>query len=310
LVYDISKAHHHIRLHPSSYQLVGFCVEDEDGKEVFYHYVVFVFGLAPSGQLLGRVMRPILWTLSDRGIRNKVYVDDRFVIASTKAKADDNYEVTIFLFKMAVFTIAEEKSNPIGVAAQKKEYLGFVIDTKVMTVEVPEQKMLRIKGLLKTFLMSNFHKVRDIASMIGKLTALAPALGKSVFVGTRLDTIVVVNATEVTDSSRRSKNSWEGKLKLDVETIDALRVVGSQIEAWNGHPIRAWHTGITLSLILPFEATTSLDRKIPARRTYDRRAIMASDASDFTVASYSIEGIPEFSFSAELQERKKWSLLR
>jgi hypothetical protein len=48
------------------------------------------------------------------------------------------------------------------------------------------------------------------------------------------------------------------------------------------------------------EATASLDRKIPARRIYDRQAIMASDASDFAVASYYIEGLPEFSFSAEL----------
>jgi hypothetical protein len=40
-----------------------------------------------------------------------VYVDDGFVIASTKAKADDNYEVTLFLFKMAGFTIAEEKEG-------------------------------------------------------------------------------------------------------------------------------------------------------------------------------------------------------
>jgi hypothetical protein len=32
---------------------------------------------------------------------------------------------------------------------------------------------------------------------------------------------------------------------------------------------------------------------------------MASDASDFAVASYSIEGIPEFSFLAELQDEEK-----
>jgi hypothetical protein len=38
---------------------------------------------------------------------------------------------------------------------------------------------------------------------------------------------------------------------------------------------------------------------------HDRRAVMASDASDFAVASYSIEGIPEFSFSAELQDEEK-----
>jgi hypothetical protein len=44
-LFDISKAYHHLRLHPSSYELVGFCVQDEDGKERFYHYVVVVFGL-------------------------------------------------------------------------------------------------------------------------------------------------------------------------------------------------------------------------------------------------------------------------
>jgi hypothetical protein len=64
---------------------------------------------------------------------------------------------------------------------------------------------------------------------------------------------------------------------------------------WNG-----LHTGITLSSVLLMEATTSLDRKIPARRIYNWKAIMASDASDFAVASYSIEGLPKFSFSAEL----------
>jgi hypothetical protein len=44
-VYDISKAYHHLRLHPDSYELVGFCVVDDEGKERFYHYVVVVFGL-------------------------------------------------------------------------------------------------------------------------------------------------------------------------------------------------------------------------------------------------------------------------
>jgi hypothetical protein len=36
-VFDILKAYHHLRLHPSSYELVGFYVQDEDGKERFYH---------------------------------------------------------------------------------------------------------------------------------------------------------------------------------------------------------------------------------------------------------------------------------
>jgi hypothetical protein len=112
-VYDISKAYHHIHLHPDSYCLVGFCVEDEDGKERFYHYIVVVFRLGPAGQALGQVMRPILRTLADLAIRNLVYVDDSIVIASSKLRADADYEITLNLFKSAGFIVAEEKSDPI-----------------------------------------------------------------------------------------------------------------------------------------------------------------------------------------------------
>jgi hypothetical protein len=43
-----------------------------------------------------------------------------------------------------------------------------------------------------------------------------------------------------------------------------------------------------------------LDRKIPARKVHDRRAIMASNASDFAVASYSVDELPDLSFSDAL----------
>jgi hypothetical protein len=174
-----------------------------------------------------------------------------------------------------------------------------------MTVEVPELKMSRIRKLLELFLTSNSRKKREIASMVGKLNTLEPALGKSVFVGTRPGTIAVVIATEVSNITKRPIHLWESKLKLDIKTTEALREVGERMGDWNGHPIRAWHTGIALSSILPLEATASLDRKIPAKRTHDRKAVMASNASDFAVAWYSIEGIPEFSFSTELQDSEK-----
>jgi hypothetical protein len=70
------------------------------------------------------------------------------------------------LFKCASFIVAVEKSDPIGAASQRKEYLGFLTDTRAMIVEVPRQKMLRIKDLLVKFLTSNTHKVREIACMI------------------------------------------------------------------------------------------------------------------------------------------------
>jgi hypothetical protein len=87
--------------------------------------------------------------------------------------------------------------------------------------------------------------------------------------------------------------------------MTSLSEVQDRLDEWNGFPIRCQHTGTTLSSVLPWEATTSLYRKIPARRLYDRRAVMASDASDFAVASYSVEGLPEFSFSDELTAEER-----
>jgi hypothetical protein len=98
-VFNVSKAYHHLRLDPESYDLVGLCVPDEDGKgERYYHYVVVVFGLGPAGQGLGRVMRPLLAYLSLRGIRNMMYVNDGRTSAATLKRADNDYAVTIDVF--------------------------------------------------------------------------------------------------------------------------------------------------------------------------------------------------------------------
>jgi hypothetical protein len=109
------------------------------------------------------------------------------------------------------------------------------------------------------------------------------------------------------------ENSSLGKrIVLDNDKLFKLSEVLTGMTAWNGWPIRCWHTGITLPSILLYEATASLDRKIPARRIHDRRAVMASDASDFAVASYSVEGLPEFTYSNELtlEERAESSTCR
>jgi hypothetical protein len=307
-VYDVSKAYHHIRLHPESYKLVGFCVVDTIGKERFYHFVVVVFGLGPAVQLLGRMMRPILRFLTLNGVRSMVYLDDGRVAAATKANADMDYGLTIAIFSSAGFIIAIDKSDRVGDSSQRKEYLGFIMDTSAITVEVPQQKLLRVKSILDLFLATPRHKVRDIASVVGKLNALEPAFGRAIFVATRLATIAVAVVTEISEGARRHKNPWESVIELEAHTMAALKEDSDRMSEWNGHLIRSFNSGITLSSVLPLEATSSLDRKIPARRLHDRRAIMASNASDFAVASYSVEGMPKFSYTWTLDPSEREEL--
>jgi hypothetical protein len=119
--------------------------------------------------------------------------------------------------------------------------------------------MDRMKLILTEFLKSLTHKVRTIASVLQNLISLEPALGKSVLVGTRLATITVVVATEVTEMSKRKRNPWETTITLDSETMEVMAGVVSQLDSWNGFPVQAWHTRISLSSIIPFQATATLD---------------------------------------------------
>jgi hypothetical protein len=133
-----------------------------------------------------------------------------------------------------------------------------------MAVYVPELKLAMVLGILDAFMRRRRHQVRDIASVIGKLIFLEPALGRSVLVGTRLATIQIVVATEVLDAVRRRGNPWSKWIEVEDDTFLALHDVWLSAAEWNGCPIKCLHTGTTLSSVLPMEATASPDRKIPA----------------------------------------------
>jgi hypothetical protein len=52
--------------------------------EEFFFFVVLVFGLSPAGQVLGRILKPLLSFLAQEGVRLLVYIDDGRGAASTK----------------------------------------------------------------------------------------------------------------------------------------------------------------------------------------------------------------------------------
>jgi hypothetical protein len=91
---------------------------------------------------------------------------------------------------------------------------------------------------LKAFFSLKSYKVRDVASMVRKLIALEPALGRSVLVGTRLATIAIVIVTEVSEASKLRSSPWSKKIVLDNNTVFTLSEVLTGMTAWNGWPIR------------------------------------------------------------------------
>jgi hypothetical protein len=73
-VFDLEAAYHHVRVHPDSYKYLGFSWEI-DGVVQFLFFVIPVFGLKPAGQVLGRLLKPVLTFLGLSGVRILVYIE-------------------------------------------------------------------------------------------------------------------------------------------------------------------------------------------------------------------------------------------
>jgi hypothetical protein len=204
------------------------------------------------------------------------------------------------LLVLAGFSILLAKSDGPKDAARSKEYLGFIIDTSNFGVHVPSHKMLRVVALLDQFLLSSWRSCREVASIVGRLNSLEPALGTEIFVGTRLASIKFVAVAEA--------HSWSWHFSLSSDAMCALREVRGLIHLWNGHPICAPHTCIALASVLPREAEVSLERKIPAGCFQQTQVSLASDELDLAVTSFCVDGLPAFDFFSSLKEEEKsWS---
>jgi hypothetical protein len=185
-----------------------------------------------------------------------VYVDDGLTNDTSKANADADYERDCALYGKAGPLISVEKFDPLGSSTIRKIYLGFEIDTVDMTVTVPVAKFARVKNFLQEFLLLPRHTVREASSVIGRLVAMEPTLGPSMLFGTRLVLIKVVAASE--------ELSWDHKFVVSRDAMGALAFVLDHMDSWNGHPLRALHTGFRLASVLHDERAFSLDVRIPA----------------------------------------------
>ncbi len=68
VVFDLSSAYYHIKIHPSQTKFLGAAFENEDGKQVFVEYQVLPFGLASAVHAITKIMKPIISFITGKGI--------------------------------------------------------------------------------------------------------------------------------------------------------------------------------------------------------------------------------------------------
>lgn len=170
---DLKKGFHHVALHPDHQHFFGFQWQGQQ-----FHFTCLPMGLRESPRIFTVLVKALLTVLRERGIRVFSYIDDSLIAAPSLSLGEGHTQEVRTFFESAGFIVHEAKSalKP----SHRLHYLGFVIDSNKMVVELPEGKFHRLRDDLKVLrrhLIS--HRpivVRKFATILGFLLSCTPAI--------------------------------------------------------------------------------------------------------------------------------------
>lgn len=139
-----------------------------------YEFTCLPFGLSTSPFVFTKILKPVVNYLRNRGFLSTIYLDDFLCIGKNALDCLNNVQVTRKLFNKLGLIINEEKSshNP----STSCKYLGFIIDSKDMTLNLPIEKKTLLTNSVREFLHKEKCKIREFARLIGLLIAACPAV--------------------------------------------------------------------------------------------------------------------------------------
>ena len=108
-----------------------------------YQYKVAPFGLGSVPRVFTKLLKPSMALLRRSGVRLVIYLDDILIMNQDRTQLEKHVAMTAELLQLLGLLINWEKS--VLTPSQKLEYLGFQIDTTVMQLALPLDKLERLQ---------------------------------------------------------------------------------------------------------------------------------------------------------------------
>ena len=143
-------------------------------KGELYEYQVLPFGLASAPRTFTKLLKPVMGLLRRMGLKVIIYLDDLFLCNREKLALQQDRDTVIWLLQSLGFVLNWEKSELMP--TQTLDFLGLMVDSRKMSLWLPERKMEEIKGHCAQLLNSKEAPVRELAQLVGKLTSTVRAV--------------------------------------------------------------------------------------------------------------------------------------
>lgn len=168
---DLKDAYTVVPIHPESRRFLTF---KNEGK--VYQYRSLAFGLNVAPRLFSKLMMYAIEPLRLQGIRMVYYLDDICLLSNSKEDLMKITQKASNHLNALSFIINEEKS--ILIPSQTQEFLGFRFNTKKMKITVPTHKINNLLQKIKQAALPTVRSCRWIASLLGRVTSMIPAIGE------------------------------------------------------------------------------------------------------------------------------------
>ena len=136
-------------------------------KERYFKFKCMPFGLSSAPWIFTKTLKPIFSKFHDAGFEGFGYIDDSFIIGESKEECALAISYLTDLFVRLGFRINVEKS--VLQPSQKLTFLGYVIDSKEMSVSPTKEKKVKVKDAVTKLLYTKKPKIRTVASILGLL---------------------------------------------------------------------------------------------------------------------------------------------
>lgn len=277
-VFDLKSCYFHVKIHKDHCTYFGIQFP-LGGKPTYMVYEYLPFGLSSAVHCITKIWKPMIAYFQLQNIPVSVYIDDGLFSASSPEAWNHRRNFIWQSLSAAGWTIAEQKSDALDSGSKSKQYLGFVVNTVDMKLFLPSHKLEELRILVTDFLPLSATPPKQLAKVIGKVSACIPSHGPIARICTRSGYIDL--------QSHVDNYGWKGMVMLSQNTKREFALFLDVMNLQNGHPFSHHLTDLKVETI--FANAVAKNATVPCPK-FGYNAVVASDASDFKVACQWLEG--------------------
>ena len=181
---DLRKAYYSVMIAPSSRKYLKFLWNGQ-----LWQYCSLPNGLSCAPRIFTRVMKVLFSVIREHGADCVFYIDDSIFINQSFDECASHTDYAKHVLQSAGFSIHETKS--VFQPTQSIAFLGFMLDSKTMTVSISAEKVAKLLSMVHELLQSDRIVIERLAQVIGFIISCMRAFryGRLHYRGLELDKV-------------------------------------------------------------------------------------------------------------------------